>query len=569
MVIIIQTNRSTKGYAMSSYSTSHTVLALMTEPKRVSLIAGHESIFKTTSFTNARLSSFAMDDFVLLRFDQTPARRYLSSAFSFDDTLAGDAAKGAYSEIFGIAVDNYIRLPKFHSDRMLAAYIIFLINQRKRLAFEGGIYERAYPGTRKARLWSPTKLYKTAANKIGAALLTLTGDIHDGATAAVRESFQAVNGDALKIAGASRIEGYSYVSSPDIKKESSEFFDPAKVFSPEIIASIKKAGADMSAELDKAGKAIYTAIDEAKDMPATGISGDEPKTTALSSEEIVEFAEKKKVKSPALASLDGARWVEGIYIRNRDLAIFNTMRSFKDADTANILMVGPSGCGKTSIPTAFAKSVGMDVIRINCAAVRDPEEWFGYREAIDGSTEFVPTDFTKKVRQGNAIIILDEFNRVEPWLHNTLLPLLDHDRKTVVHNEEIKCGPNTIFVATMNLGASFTGTFMLDAAILNRFDAVINVENMDAKAEAKLLIDRTGVELAMAQRIVTILGALRHNELIKNAGVDVSSRSALKVAKLAVGNLLDIRTAIGYVVLNLIDDPAALKSANDTIIANL
>lgn len=277
-------------------------------------------------------------------------------------------------------------------------------------------------------------------------------------------------------------------------------------------------------------------------------------------------AEAPRIKvSDEEIPLTGGRWVGKIWIENADYAMFQSMIALSEFETANILLIGPSGCGKTSIPEAIAKEKGMGYLRMNCAAVRDPEEWFGYREAVKGSTEFVATEFTNKVREGNCIIVLDELNRIEPWLHNSLLPLLDHDGATTIHNERIVKGKNVIFVATINRGARFTGTFMLDAAVLNRFGATMYANYLSKALEVKLLTNRTSIDGDTARKIVEVVTALRDFANRNELDVDVSTRSSLKIASLMSAGKLTLEHVVRYVILNLIDDQGLLKNAIDVV----
>lgn len=280
---------------------------------------------------------------------------------------------------------------------------------------------------------------------------------------------------------------------------------------------------------------------------------------------VVKIEAKSAPSKEDVINLEGGRWVEGIYMRNTDYAMFDSMLQLTEVDTANVLLIGPSGCGKTSIPEAIAKQRGMKFLRMNCAVVRDPEEWFGYREAVDGSTVFQSTEFTTTVEEGNAIVVLDEFNRVEPWMHNTLLPLLDHGRATKVHGHEIKRGPNVLFVATVNRGSRFTGTFMLDAAVVNRFSATMYADYLEQPVEIKLLVARTSIDVRIADKIVRAITVLRKFAAENELDVDVSTRSSLKVASLASAKRLPLDLIFQFVVLNLIDDKQLLKNAIDAL----
>lgn len=253
-------------------------------------------------------------------------------------------------------------------------------------------------------------------------------------------------------------------------------------------------------------------------------------------------------------------WVEGIYFSREELMLFNAAQALLDEAPVNLLISGPSGYGKTSKAKAWAKHHGMGFLRMDCSLIRDPEEWFGYREAADGSTLFHPTRFTEMVEAGNAVILLDEFNRAESWLANSLFPILDFERRTLVHGRDIEVGPRTLFIATANIGLAYVGTFEFDAALINRMDARIDVGILPNDIEAEVIMRRTrGITPDAAAAIVNTLSFLRRAKL-DDAVLDVSTRSALKIAKLC-GAGLSLRQAFQFVVVNnaLAEDRKAVQ----------
>ena len=294
-------------------------------------------------------------------------------------------------------------------------------------------------------------------------------------------------------------------------------------------------------------------------------------------EEEPEFFEEVEDETSLLVSEDGSYmldaenngyWIDSnVFVASDTFDLFSVTRKMIEKAPKNLMMVGPSGYGKTTVPQAFAETWEMRYFRMNCASIRDPEEWFGYREARDGETVFVFSPFAKAVMEGNVVIVLDEFNRVEPWLHNTLYPLLDHDRKTVVHGEEIKCGPNVMFVATVNLGFQFVGTFSLDSAITNRMDAVILVDALPTKVEEKILKDRTGITQLDAKKIVGIVQKLREISKSEPFTIDISTRSSLKVADFVSAGL-KMEHAFKAVLINAAQEDEA-KRIIDAVQNNL
>jgi hypothetical protein len=274
-----------------------------------------------------------------------------------------------------------------------------------------------------------------------------------------------------------------------------------------------------------------------------------------------------KDKRMPLAGLSKLTEHEGIYVPNGDWEVMNMAHKIAKAKIAsNVLFVGISGTGKTSTPVAFAKVNKMNVFMMNCAVVRDPEEWFGRREAADGSTFFKKSEFIKAVEAGNTLIIMDEFNRVEPFMHNTLFPLLDHRRETIVDNEVIKVGEGTIFAATANMGVAFTGTFMVDAALANRFDAVITTGFLNSAVEKALLVERVGIDQASSNAIVDIVNAFRD---MAKTGIDlpadISTRTSLKIAQMVLYSKLPMKKILDSVIFSFVDDTAVIKQMNDKI----
>lgn len=249
------------------------------------------------------------------------------------------------------------------------------------------------------------------------------------------------------------------------------------------------------------------------------------------------------------AAFKEGEFINGIFFNARAMIAYKAADALaQQRGVANMFVSGPSGYGKTSMAKAFAERTGRSFQRFNCALVSDTEEWFGYREARDGSTIFCPTEFTTMVSEGNCVILLDEFNRIEPWLSNSLMPLLDDARETVVHGERIAVGDNVVFVKTCNIGYQYVGTFEIDKAQKNRNDIYLEVGPLSKAVEVQLLQDRSGIKARDAEQIVSVMEQLRRDAAAEDSDVDVTTRSSLKVAYLmAVG--LDARTAFEFAVV--------------------
>lgn len=172
----------------------------------------------------------------------------------------------------------------------------------------------------------------------------------------------------------------------------------------------------------------------------------------------------------------------------------------------NVMIVGPQGNGKTELAIWFAARASRPLIIMNCATIREPKDWFGYKSAKDGSIFWHRSEFVKAVTTPNAVIVLDEFNRLHSTVHNSLYPLLDARRCTFVEElgEVVRVAPGVVFLATCNIGMSHSGTFVMDAAIEDRFSVRIDVDFLPAKAEQDVLVKKTGVDRVVARNLVKL-----------------------------------------------------------------
>jgi nitric oxide reductase NorQ protein len=173
--------------------------------------------------------------------------------------------------------------------------------------------------------------------------------------------------------------------------------------------------------------------------------------------------------------------------------------------------IGPAGCGKTEAALQIAAMAGFDAFVIDCSIVREPRDWFGSRTVKNGAIAWQDSQFVRAVTRGNTVIILDEANRASLTVGNALLPLLDRRRATLVEERGsvVRVAPGTVFVATMNEGAAYTGTGPMDAALRDRFPRVIEMTYLRPDEEAALLVARTGIDAPTAARLVEIAGKTR------------------------------------------------------------
>jgi MoxR-like ATPase len=188
----------------------------------------------------------------------------------------------------------------------------------------------------------------------------------------------------------------------------------------------------------------------------------------------------------------------------------------------NILLDGPQGCGKTVLARAIADSLGMVFVFFNCGAVVEASDFFvsiQVRASSSGApvTDFVKTDVLVALEEAGEhperkyLVFLDELNRCQESARNALMPALDATRRVYhpIENTFIPIPDNVQFIAAVNRGREFTGTFGIDAAQLDRF-APLQMDYPPPKAEVEILAKRhPEISAANLEIIVGVADAIR------------------------------------------------------------
>lgn len=138
----------------------------------------------------------------------------------------------------------------------------------------------------------------------------------------------------------------------------------------------------------------------------------------------------------------------------------------------NPLFVGPPGIGKSEIIQQWCKKTGIPFIDLRLAYLEAPDV-IGYPEINSLSngrrvTSHITPEFWPS--EGEGVILLDEVNRANTSMTNTIMQLLT-DRR--VHNYELP--PGWMVVSCVNPETKEYDVNTMDAALKNRFE-IFDVE---------------------------------------------------------------------------------------------
>ena len=225
------------------------------------------------------------------------------------------------------------------------------------------------------------------------------------------------------------------------------------------------------------------------------------------------------------------------------------------------LLKGPTGTGKSRFIEFMAHKLDQKLITISCHEETSSTDLIG-RFIIKGAeTIWLDGPLTTAIKEG-TIIYLDEIAEARPDVIVAIHSLTDHRRELFIDKlgETVKAHNDFMLVASFNPGYQ-KGFKELKPSTRQRFIAT-SFAYPEAKIEAEILVNETGIELDIAKKLVNIAAKIRNLTELGLAET-VSTRLLVDAAKLIHSGLpkrLSVEVAI---VEPLTDDLEVIEALKD------
>lgn len=272
-----------------------------------------------------------------------------------------------------------------------------------------------------------------------------------------------------------------------------------------------------------------------QESPHPILSGDPRILPGKKSKVRVQSLDKSEIQVEYLGLVDFSL-EESVYVDPVLLKHFEILLS----SGRSILLEGPQGTGKTTISRSVAQSLAMDYVFFNCSVCFEPSDFVGTLQlTLDESgaakTEWLPTEVLEAIYKAHespyqrVLIFLDELNRCRSYALNGIMSAIDSTKRIFDprKNHYVPIPDNIQWIAAINSGKQFTGTYKLDLAQLDRF-AVLKMDYPPQDKEQDILQRRYPmVKAKLLRKLVRIAHEIRRHKIIQT---DLSMRATDEAA---------------------------------------
>ncbi|MBR2284480.1 MAG: AAA family ATPase [Ruminococcus sp.] len=201
-------------------------------------------------------------------------------------------------------------------------------------------------------------------------------------------------------------------------------------------------------------------------------------------------------------------------------------------DMRSVLLYGPAGTGKTMACKLICRETGLPVMEtVNCTENLD-EFILGKYLPEGDRIVFKESYVTKAIRFGGAVIF-EEINFARPQYLAFLNSLLDDNGFVRLDSgETVKRHKDFRFFATMNIG--YYGTRELNQALYNRFNAVVEMDELADEAIERMLEARIPDCAPFIKDMLEVYHRIRSKAQAEELDLVISPRNLENWARMAV-----------------------------------
>lgn len=249
------------------------------------------------------------------------------------------------------------------------------------------------------------------------------------------------------------------------------------------------------------------------------------------------------------------------------LAVDDEVEVFERAYRAQlpILLKGPTGCGKTRFVAHMAARLGRPLITVACHEDLTASDLLGRYLIVGDETVWVDGPLAAAVRHG-AIVYLDEVVEARKDTLVVIHPLTDDRRMLPIDRlaTVLRAPPEFGMVISYNPGYQSV-VKDLKPSTRQRFVS-IDFTYPPPEVEARVLASETGLDLALAERLVRVAGKIRN---LTERGLDegVSTRLLVYAARL-LREGAEPRSALRATFTRTLTDDRDLQRTIEEIVAD-
>lgn len=232
--------------------------------------------------------------------------------------------------------------------------------------------------------------------------------------------------------------------------------------------------------------------------------------------------------------------VDEDYVVQREVAAL-LVAGIQDGDKS--LITGPTGSGKSSLVKYVCAKLKRPFIRINMSGDVESASLFGTLTVAGGATVWEDGAVTEATKYG-ALCLVDEWELMPSEIAMGMQNLLEDDGylylkekpgnsddRTVIPHKDFRLVFAGNTVGQGDTTGAFSGVGVQNTATIDRFTNTLYLGYLSAKHELDIITSKTGVDSAVANKMVRLAGLVRNAYDSGKIGLTISPRTLINWAR--------------------------------------